>query len=414
MILYNESINLLKEVAKNFPKTDIEEVSLLQAVGRILAEDVVARENNPPFDNSAMDGFAINIAFFREHLASSQEWIPVQSIISAGDTDFHFVNRQAAIEIMTGAPIPDPDFDAVVRVEDVELKSCSSGQKFIRIKSNPLVGDNIRRAGEDTKTGDTLLSKGERITNEHLLVLATQGISRLKVKKQIKVAILSTGKEIASYKTKRLRFGQIRNSTGIYLEAALTNQSIEVKNYGIVEDDPLAYIQQLNSIFNDGVDILISTGAVSMGVFDFVRPALESIGAKIHFHKCAIRPGKPILFASTIFKNKTKFIFGVPGNPISTAVGLKFFIKPFIDLILTGKTEKPNKAILSFDTKKPHGFKCFYKARLNLDGVQAKVESLKGQASFMVSPLIQSNAWVVLPEEGTYIKQGTQVEVFTI
>lgn len=414
MISYKESLKILEEAACRDRDEDCEEVELLRSVDRLLAEDLKARENNPYFDNSAMDGFAVNAAATEAHLNLSNEWIPVQSVIAAGDTNFKVERLEDAVEIMTGAPIPHPYFDSVVRIEDVQVITNLQGQKMIRINSAPVPGSNIRRAGEDTKAGDVLLCKGVRISCEHLLVLATQGISRLKVKKKIRISILSTGKEIVDYATKELKFAQIRNSTGVYLEASLASPLCNVKNYGIVQDEPSAYVEHIKKLLHEDSDLIISTGAVSMGMYDFVRPALESIGAKIHFHKCSIRPGKPILFASIVYKNKTRFIFGLPGNPVSTMVGLRFFIKPFINLLLKIKTVKPLMATLVSDTKKPEGFKCFFKAKVSLEGPEAKVEILKGQASFMVSPLLQSNAWVVFPEEGTLVKSGTSVEVFAL
>ncbi|NJM09502.1 MAG: molybdopterin molybdotransferase MoeA [Bdellovibrionaceae bacterium] len=414
MILYNDSLQILEEAARDYIDSFVEEVALAQSVERILAEDLRARENSPAFDNSAMDGFAVNTEAMATQINSTNDWIPVQATIGAGDTDFKIEGLRDAVEIMTGAPIPDSYFDSVVRIEDVQVEAGAQGKKLIKLKSKPVLGGNIRRAGADTREGDLLLSKGDRVSCKHLLVLASQGISRLKVKKPIKIGILSTGKEIVEYETDELRFGQIRNSTGVYLEAALANASCAVKNYGIVRDKQELYIESVRRIFNEDVDILVSTGAVSMGAYDFVKPALKSIGAEIRFHKCAIRPGKPILFATIVHDSKTRFIFGVPGNPISTMVGLKFFIKPFIDLLLKGKPERPLIAVLATDTKKPEGLRCFYKAKVFSDGPEAEVESLKEQGSFMVKPLLKSNAWVVFPEEGTLVKRGTPVEVFSL
>lgn len=414
MITYDESLQILKAAAESHCSGGTEETPLLQAVGRVLAEDIFAREMSPPFDNSAMDGFAVNVDSYKNILRSGKDVIPVQSLVSAGDGDFSSIKKQGAIEIMTGAPIPSPYFDAVVRVEDVVQTRDEIGNRCLRISQIPVVGENIRRSGEDSKIGSKLLAKGQKIINEHILVLATQGIEKVKVKERIKVGILSTGKEIVGYESKTLGPGQIRNSTGVYLEAALSAPIYDVKNYGIIQDDQSIYIRHLKAIFEDENDILISTGAVSMGVYDFVRPALESIGAKIHFHKCAIRPGKPILFASFFFKEKTRFIFGIPGNPISTAVGLKFFLKPFVDLLFTGSVDQPIKVKLESDTKKPLGLKCFFKAKLKTIGEESVVEALPGQASFMVSPLAHANAWVVFPEEGSIVEKGTKVEVYTL
>ncbi len=414
MMTHQESLEILKSVASNFPILESETVPLAKAVGRILWEDIAARENNPPFDNSAMDGFALHFDSLPKLQASADGWIPVQVLISAGDRDFQIQKEEAAIEIMTGAPIPDAYFDTVIKVEDVEQKRDKNGVKWIRIQSQPRRGDHIRRCGEDTRVGDLLLSKNQRLNCEHLLALATQGISFLKVKRRVQVAILSTGKEVVPFESPKLDFGQIRNSTGIYLQTVLSHPALKVVNEGIIKDDPDLYVQKLGKIFNDDTDILISTGAVSMGVHDFVRPALESLGAMIHFHKCAIRPGKPVLFATLDWKGKRKFLFGVPGNPVSTAVGLRFFVKPFVDLLLSGEIEKPIHAVLTADTQKPEGLKCFFKAKVDLENPEPSVESLKGQASFMVAPFIQSNAWVVFPEPGEIIKQGTKVEVFTL
>ncbi len=414
MIMYDESIAILKEMSEKFPFTQTETVQLPQSVGRILAEDLVAVENNPPFDNSAMDGFAVNVAALEKANEERGGWIPVQTLISAGDRNISVKKVFSAIQIMTGAPVPDAYFDSVVRVEDAEQKKDVSGNELIRLKVIPQIGDNIRRIGEDTKIGDILYTKGMRISNEQLLPLATQGFSLLKVKKAINVGILSTGKEIVPHDTKELRPGQIRNSTGVYLEAVLSGSSLKIRNHGIIQDDPDLYIQELKSIFDNECDVLISTGAVSMGIHDFVRPALENLGAEIHFHKCAIRPGKPVLFASINYNGRIRFIFGVPGNPVSTAVGFKFFVKPFLDFLLLGSTEKPIKAILNSDTKKPEGLKCFFKAKVDFQSPKTSVEALKGQASFMVSPLIRSNAWVVFPESGSIVKKGTEVEVFTL
>lgn len=414
MIMYDESLAILKKMSVKYPHTQTETIQLNQSVGRILAEDIVAAENNPPFDNSAMDGFAVNVAALDSESERSGDWIPVQTLISAGDSNISVKKVFSAIQIMTGAPIPDAYFDSVVRVEDVEQKKDGSGNEFIRLKTKPKIGDNIRRKGEDTKIGDILFTKGMRISNEHLLSLATQGIYLLKVKKAISVGILSTGKEIVPHDTKELRPGQIRNSTGVYLEAATSVPSLKVRNCGIIQDDPDLYVQELKKIFDDDCDILISTGAVSMGVHDFVRPVLENLGAEIHFHKCAIRPGKPVLFASLNHKGRIRFIFGVPGNPVSTAVGFKFFVKPFLDFLLLGSTEIPIKAILDSDTKKPEGLKCFFKAKVDFQHPETRVEALQGQASFMVSPLIRSNAWVVFPESGTIVRKGTKVEVYTL
>jgi molybdopterin molybdotransferase len=414
VISYHECLEILKKAVGRGVDEAADEVDLRECVGRILAEDLLARENSPSFDNSAMDGFAVNMKSIPNLTAAHDGWIPVQAVLGAGENDIRLANKVDAIEIMTGAPIPAGEYDSVVRVENVEAKVDRQGRKQIRLSSTPIVGDNIRRAGEDSRTGDVLLRKGERIRARHLLVLATQGISRVKVKRPIQVSVVSTGKELVDFRTKELGFGQIRNSTGIYLEAELSGPLFNLKHSKVVPDDQVHYLEAVKALFDEGVELLISTGAVSMGAYDFVKPALKSLGAKVHFHKCAIRPGKPILFATIEYQGKTRYIFGLPGNPVSTMIGFRFFIKPFIDFLLVGETERPSMAVLASDTKKAEGLRCFLKAKMSKEGPETKIESLKGQASFMVSPLIQSDAWLVLPEEGAFVKRGTHVEVYSI
>ncbi|MGZ3773867.1 MAG: molybdopterin molybdotransferase MoeA [Pseudobdellovibrionaceae bacterium] len=412
MISYNQSQQILTKVARSFP-VESETITLEESTGRILTHDVVAREPNPLFDNSAMDGFAVNhhelVTQFHDDFCE----LEVQSLIAAGDAPILHDIKGAAIEIMTGAKIPSPYYDTVIRIEDVEVVHENSVKK-IRLRQVPHLGANIRKVGEDFKEGQILLKKGTKVNHQHLMALATQGIDEIEVGKKVKIGIVSTGKEIVEYKKKALSPGQIRNSTGVYLLSYLKSALQEVVNFGNIEDDENTYIKKIKEAFDQDIQVVLSTGAVSMGVYDFVRSALEKIGATIHFHKCAIRPGKPILFASLLYKNRMRFIFGLPGNPVSTAVGLRFFVMPFLNT-LQGRTEDTTAlGTLIKNVQKPEGLTCFFKAKTETLDEKMQVESLPGQASFMVSPLIKSNAWILLPDEGTIFSAGTNVEVISL
>lgn len=413
MISYDESQKILKQVASEVSLPAWEEIDLIDSVQRILAEDIYARESNPPFDNSAMDGFVVKVSKLSANQKKGIEWIPVDGLIAAGDDAVIKTDAVMAVEIMTGAPLPSAEFDSVVRVEDVQVRNID-GKKEILVSTEPVLNDNIRRHGEDIKSGDLLLRCGQVIHENHLLVFASQGISRLKVKRLLKICILSTGQEIIDYRAQNLKPHQIRNSTGIYLEYVLKNPRTQVLNFGIIQDDPNIYKQNLLKAFDQGSDIVVSTGAVSMGVYDFVRSVIEKLGAKIHFHKCAIRPGKPILFASLDYKGSKRYLFGIPGNPVSTAVGYNFFVKPFLNSIFHLLSDHSQKMRLKETTKKPEGLRCFFKAKVDDNSVENEVISLKGQASFMVSPLVETNAWVILPEKGYSAEKGDQVEVLRI
>ena len=151
-----------------------------------------------------------------------------------------------------------------------------------------------------------------------------------------------------------------------------------------------------------------------MGKYDFVKAALQALGAEIHFHRCAIRPGKPVLFASFVFQGTLRYFFGVPGNPVSTAVGMRFFILPFLQHWRGQRAEAQRWLPLLTEVKKPEGLRCFFKAEIVNDGLMSGVRILPGQASYMVSPLLIATSWVILPEEGETIAAGTPVEVLDL
>jgi len=249
------------------------------------------------------------------------------------------------------------------------------------------------------------------IRAEHVLALASVGQSVLPVYAQPKVAIIPTGKELISWDSDDLAPGQIRNSTAPFLVNVLEAQGASVKVYPVVADQPDMFREQLLSIINEQYDMVISTGAVSVGKYDFVLSVLEQVGASVHFHKCAIRPGKPILFAD--LPGGSAF-FGLPGNTVSTAVGFRFFVAPFLRQVLGQKQERPRKLKLMNPVQKPHGLRCFFKAQIDqgLDGDRVKV--LAGQASFMVVPLLSADAWAVLPEDATQIDSDVAIDVYTL
>lgn len=416
MISFAESQRIIQTAALNSDYLEDVEVDLAYSIGRILAEDLMAVEANPAFDNSAMDGFAIRLDLISEAQLSGQQPIAVGGLIVAGDEALMDFGNSPAVEIMTGAPLPSPEFNCVVRVEDVEVKTLNDGFRSIRILKRPKMDDNIRRAGEDIKPGQVLLKKGDVVREIHLLSLASQGLCKLKVRRALVVAVMATGKELVDHHEGALRKGQIRNSTGVFLEATLSSPQTRVINLGVVRDEVASYLEALDEAFVRGADVIVSTGAVSMGVHDFVPQALEGLGAQIQFHKCAIRPGKPILFATLERGGKKKFIFGLPGNPVSTAVGAQFFVKPFLNQALGLGALPTRKMRLGESVKKPEGLRCFFKAETvpTDEGVVPEVKVVKGQASFMLKPFIGADVWAILPETGPQIERGQWVEVMDL
>lgn len=397
MILFDDAI---ERILSNVPAIEPEEIHLNESLGRITAVDLVSRENIPSFNNSAMDGFAFR--YPEDKILSSSEKFKVVGVIAAGDdvSQLRSTGPSEAWEIMTGASMPI-DCDSVIKVED----TCRQGEEVV-FNRFPKLGSNVRKAGEDFSVGDCVVKKGTQIFPEHVMALAALGVNGLKAVKKPRVGVISTGAELTS--DGPLTPGKIRNSTAPYLMGELALLGTEAKFLGSNSDDPKDFLKVLRAQIEEKVDIVISTGAVSMGKYDFVATALRDLGAEILFHKIAIRPGKPLLFARL---GKTTF-FGIPGNPVSTAVAIRFFVEPYLRKLRGEHPEVGHWMQLKNGVKKPEGLRCFFKARSFMDSGTAWVEILKGQESFKVSPLLAANSWVVLPEAGASVEAGEKVRVF--
>ena len=414
MITYSKAQELLSLIASKV-ELAIEEVLLLDSVGRVLAQDLQSAEFIPQFKNSAMDGFVLNAAETISATTKKPVEFKVFQCMAAGDWPVVNAEELTAVEIMTGAPIPNEYYNSVIKIEEVSFKKDSKGNIISVLVSREVrTGEHIRNKGEDFRPGQVLLNKGQIIQTQHVLALATLGINRIAVYKKPNLTILSTGKELVPHTERKLGSAQIRNSTAPYLVCYLSELGFNPKFEGIVADAEDVFISKIEDLLQTEVDVIITTGAVSMGKYDFIKIALEKIGAEIHFHKCAIRPGKPILFASLKKEKKIITFFGMPGNPISTAVGAKFFLIPFLRQVLGIESEIYHQAYLAQDYKKPEGLRCFFNGEVYSDQGKYMVKVLPGQASFMVSSLLKANSWVVFPENATNITKNTLVEVYNL
>lgn len=409
MLTYQEALTALRNLAMT-KALETEIISLEKALNRVLSEDIFSPEDVPSFDNSAMDGFAICY----EQVLKAEPNHPIQleviGTIGAGDfAEMVEAKSGGCLEIMTGGPVPE-GYNAVVKMEDVKYRQdIKTGPKTIQIQHPVAQYENIRFKGEDYKIGDPLLSRATILMPEHIMALATLGQAQVSVYKKPKIVVISTGKELVPYSTKKLGLSQIRNASGVFLTHFFNQMGCEAEFAGIVPDEPKDFFDLIEKIEVTRPDIIVTTGAVSMGKYDFVKSSLADLGAEILFHKVSIRPGKPILFAR--MRSGAAF-FGLPGNPISTAVGARFFLTPYLRSLLKQKPESPLKVNLAKKTKKPEGFRCFLKAQVNL--AEHRGAGLPEQASFRVSPFTKSNAWIVLLEVGSQVQQDTEVEVYPL
>jgi molybdopterin molybdotransferase len=401
---YAEALNILREIPL---KIESEEISVELALGRVMSEDVVTSMTLPPFTNSAVDGFAI---------AHSGTVFRIAGTLFPGETPRESTPPGHAFEIMTGAPIPKDCF-ACAKIEDVIVETALGpvenarfvpGSLGVKLKSPLRRDENLRFAGTDYAPGTRIVSRGDRLRASHLMALVSNGITRIKVYKRPRVLLISTGKEIVE-PGHQLKPGEIYNSTRIYLQNTLESFGCSVEIAPTMADDTQVFLSFVRGVMKHPPDVIVTTGAVSMGSADFIRPALEELGAKVLFHRVDIRPGRPILFA----KLENTVVFGLPGNPVSGVVGARFFIEPFLRSILGRSVEKPFTARLAGDFKKPSDLRGFFKAQLEIVNGEARIHLLNGQPSYMVRPLLQSSVWAVLREDVSEFGVGDLVEVYT-
>lgn len=401
---FEEALEIIRSHATVLPT---EKIATQHIDGRICAENLTSPVAIQPFDNSAMDGFAVHARDLENATLSNPVRLKCISKIAAGDMPItESTPFGSCREIMTGAPMP-VGCNAVVPVELITEKD-----GIISFTAPAEVGQHIRLAGEDFKVGDGVIEAGTLLGSQHVLTLATLGISHVEVYQKPKIAVLSTGKEIIEDLTEEAPLGKIYNSTGPYLVSSLTRAHTDVKFYGTVPDEPEFFPAKMKAMQQEGVKIIISTGAVSMGRYDFIRNSLEALGAEILFHKVAIRPGKPNLFAK--LPDGTLF-FGLPGNPAASVVACRFFVEAAIREMTGRKPEKPLMAELADDISSKEGFQFFLKTKVAVSGegkIQANI--LKGQQSFMVKAFLTANAWAVVPRAATSIPKLSPIQVYPL
>ena len=342
----NEALQFLTERATLV--NEAENIAVLQALGRVLAEPVVSRVNVPPLDNSAMDGYAVNT----EDLADGHTTLPVSQRIPAGTTG-EALRKGTAARIFTGAPVP-PGADVVVMQENTSVEGDN-----VTILKNPVPGQNIRRAGEDMGEGDTIMSAGKLVRAQEMGLAASVGVAELAVYRRVRVALFMTGDELVEPGTP-LQPGQIYNSNRYTLSGQLQAMGCEIIDSGIVPDDFDATVSALQQAANSA-DVVISTGGVSVGEEDYVKLAMEKLG-EMKLWKIAVKPGKPLAFGDI---GGTPLI-GLPGNPVSSFVTFVLFARPFIRKMQGLEPGRlngyPVKA--GFDRQKAGMRREFFRARL--------------------------------------------------
>ncbi len=405
MINYNQAKKILKKAKI---KILDEEILIKDSLNRVLAKDVASPSNYPLGNNAAFDGFAINSNDTRYINKKKPKYFKIIGSIAAGDKPLSKkVKNFETVEIMTGGIISKP-FNTIIPVEQVIFSSNKKKPNSIIINKKIKKNKHVRFKGSDYKKGKLIIKKGTIINPNHVLAFKTLGVNKIKVKKKLNILFFSTGNEISD--SNKIPSWKVRNSNIHYLKELNNNFLFNFKNGGILKDHHQKLFKfKINQMIKSKTDIVVTLGAVSAGKFDYIPSLVKQFKTSHFFKGVMIRPGKPILFA----KIKQKAIFGLPGNPISSAACFRFFVYPFIENILNLKEEKSVKAVLKNNFEKKKNFTRFIKSRLkSYKNGKLEVELLKGQDSFRIKSFVQSNVWAVLPRGKSKFKKGQIIDCF--
>ena len=381
MIQVEEALDLVEKFAI---RADSKKVSLTESLGLILAEDVISPINMPPFNQSAMDGYAVN------YDPAIENYVVLGEIQAGGSNQF-VLDKGQAVRIFTGAAVPD-SANMVVRQEDV-----SQIDQYITFTA-PALQANIRPKGEQIKQGENALHKGVEINPATIGFLATLGLSEVVVHPRPKVAILTTGNELIK-PGEELAFGKIYESNSIMLEAAFHHYGFRDIEHVLVPDSYELTVDALRKSLNS-VDMIILSGGISVGDYDFVQRALNELDVAQVFYKVNQKPGKPLYFGTY----QKKLIFALPGNPAAALTSFYLYILPALNQITGGnfegcvKTELP----ISTDYKK----KGTRTEILKAFATDTEVKILGAQSSAMLSSFSEANALVVIPDDIPEVEEG--------
>ena len=405
MISYKAAKKIL---IKSKIKIKNEKINSLKSLNRVCAKDVYSPVNYPAGNNTAFDGYAIN-SKDTIHLnnKNSKKFRIIKTLAAGDNPKIKNVKKFQAVEVMTGALIEKP-FDTVIPIEQAKFYPNIKNKKYILINKKVRKNEYIRYLGSDYKKNELVVKKGSLIQPSHILAFKSLGVEKIDVKIKPNILFFSTGNEISD--KKRIANWQIRNSNSYYIKSLSNSFLFNFVDGGILRDqDENIFKKLLNKNIRSKANIIITSGAVSAGKFDFVPSIIKKFKLSNFFKDVAIRPGKPILFAK--FRNKKKVFFGLPGNPISSAACFRFFVYPYLSAILNLSEEKPFKARLKNKFIKKKNFTRFLKGRLtSTNNGNLQVEILKGQESFRIKSFVKSNVWGVFKAGQSIFKKGQLIE----
>jgi molybdopterin molybdotransferase len=400
MISVAEAIRIVLERTRPLPA---ETVALAEAHGRVLAEDVAADTDLPPFDRAQMDGYAVR----SEDLRATPARLRVVGEAVAGRGWRGALNEREAVRIMTGAPLPA----GADSVQQVEVTKEEEGGAFVLIERPTTPGQFVVPRGSEVRKGETVLRAGEDVTPARAAVLAAFGYARVPVRRRPRVAVLATGTELVPA-GETPGPDQIRDSNTYSLAAYARLAGASVARLPFAGDDA-ELLQRLISEAAEESDVIVLSGGVSMGLYDFTKPALRALGAEIHFERVALRPGKPTVFAELPGARQV-LAFGLPGNPVSVSVTFNLFARTALRAMQGAASPAPveERAILARAVKGAQERASYLPAVLRTDEKgRMLAEPLKWGGSSDFVAFARATALVIAPQGVTRIEEGEAVRV---
>jgi molybdopterin molybdotransferase len=381
----------------------VEKVDLLSALHRVCAEDIIAQRDIPLTDNAAMDGYAVQHGDIEGVTFERPVLLDVLEVLPAGKTPQHQVTPGTAMKIMTGASLP-LGVDTVVQVEHTNASDTQ-----VVIYRAPQCGSNLRRRGEDIRQGECILPRQTRLRPAELGVLASVGQAQVLVYQRPRVAILATGDEIADPGDPDTS-GKIINSNSYTLAGQVLDAGGLPLLLGVAPDNRAVMLQRLASGLR--TDVLITSGGVSVGEFDYVRQCLDTLGFAVRFWTVALRPGSPATFGMV----GQVPVFSLPGNPVASMITFELFVRPAL-LKMTGHTQlfRPRlEAVLQDEVHKRPGVRTLLRGILHQEAGHTTVTTTGPQGSGMLRSMSLANCLIDIPEEAEHLGRGATVEVLPL
>ncbi len=397
MISYSEANRI---IARELKKIEIktEEVGILESTNRILAEDIYSDINLPPFTNSAVDGYAIK---FNDEI---HKWKIIGEISAGNFKDYEICDGLSVI-IMTGGKMPG-NADTVIPIEDVFIENDN-----LMLKENVSIrkGINVRHVGNDLLKDELAINKNVVLKPKHIAVASSCGKQKLKVYNKFRIGVIATGDELVDvYETPGN--DKIRSSNVYSILSAINDFNQTGIDLGIVKDDKAEIKNKFISFINSDIDILVTSGGVSVGKYDYVKSVMEEIGITINFWKVNIKPGKPLLFGTYQNEGRIKVVFGLPGNPVSCLVNFIIFIKNNLLKILGVDNDPYFTAVLNEDITKKDGKRHFIRGQYTKDSEGNIIVKRVGlQSSGNLAEMGKSNCLIVFEEDKIKLNKGDKV-----